>query len=122
MLLHKFLLNTYQIIRGIQQRISKENVLYAYHVLCLINLLFIVELYSLAARICNCNIKSVIFKILSKGDILSISCDIALWWILQEDLADDLSTSEYVMAYHRYVTSHYLSQCWPQIAVDIWRH
>ena len=43
---------------------------------------------SLASRKCGCNLKTIIFKLISRLDILSISWDIALRWIPQ-DPSDD---------------------------------
>ena len=58
------------------------------------------------------HLKIVIFKVMSRVDILSISCEIALRWMLQ-DFPNDKSTLVQVMAWCRQATSHYLSQCWP---------
>ena len=51
----------------------------------------------------------VIFKLMSRIDIMIISSEIALMWIPQ----DDESTFVYVMDWCHQATSHYLSQCWP---------
>ena len=52
---------------------------------------------------CGCNIKLVIFKFMSRIDILSISCDIELSWMPQ-DLTDDQSILVQVMAWCRQAT------------------
>ena len=69
------------------------------------------QINSLASWRCGCNFKSVIFKIKSQKDILSILCEIALIWIPQE-LTDKLTLIE-VMAWCHQATCHYLNQCWP---------
>ena len=61
---------------------------------------------------CRCNLKLVIFKLMSRVDILSISCEIALRWMPQ-DITDDKSTLVQVMGWCLQATSHYLGQCWP---------
>ena len=48
---------------------------------------------------------------MSRVDILSISCKIALRWMPQ-DFTDDKSTLVQVMAWCHQATSHYLDQCW----------
>ena len=68
---------------------------------------------SLASRGCDCNFESVIIKCISMINILCISCKIALWWKAQ-DLTDDKSTLDQVMAWCRQAASHHLSQCWPR--------
>ena len=68
---------------------------------------------SLVPGICGYYIKLVIFKLVSRINILSISCEIVLRWTPQ-DLTDDKSTLLQVMARCRQATSHYLSQCWPR--------
>ena len=68
---------------------------------------------SLAPGRCGCNLKLVIFKLTSRVDILSISCEIALRWMTQ-DFIDDKSTLVQVMAWCRQATSHYLGQCRPR--------
>ena len=60
---------------------------------------------------CVCNLNSVIFKLICGIYILSIPCEIALMWMLQDLTADQL-TSFQVMAWCRQATSDYLSQCW----------
>ena len=55
--------------------------------------------------------KSLIFELISQNDILSNSYERALVWIPQH-LTDDNSTLVHVMAWRRYATSHYMSQCW----------
>ena len=57
--------------------------------------------------------KFVIFKWILMIDGWSISCEIALIWMLL-DFTDDQSTLVKVMAWCRQATSHYLSQCWPR--------
>ena len=42
----------------------------------------------MAAGMYGCNLKLVIFKLISEIDILSISCEIILMWMPQ-DLTDD---------------------------------
>ena len=53
----------------------------------------------------------MLFKLKSRAEFLSISCEIALRWMPQ-DFTDDKSTLVQVMAWCRQATSHYLSQCW----------
>ena len=53
----------------------------------------------------------VIFKLVSRINILSISCDTALKWMPHE-LTNYLLTLVQVMAWCRQATSHYLNQCW----------
>ena len=67
---------------------------------------------SLPSGGCCYNLKLVIFKLISRIDILSIYCEFALKWMPQ-DLIDDKSTLVLqVMVWRRQSTSHYLSQCW----------
>ena len=68
---------------------------------------------SLAPGRCGCYLKLVIFKLVSRINILSISCEIVLRWTPQ-DVTDDKSTLVQVMAWCHQATSHYLSQCWPR--------
>ena len=68
---------------------------------------------SLAPGRCGCYLKLVVFKLVSRINILSISCEIVLRWTPQ-DLTDDKSTLVQVMAWCRQATSHYQSQCWPR--------
>ena len=49
------------------------------------------RLNSLVPGRCGCNLKLVIFKLTSRLDILSISCEIALRW-MPKDFTDDKST------------------------------
>ena len=60
---------------------------------------------SMALRRCGSNPKLLIFKLKSRTNILSISCEIALRWRLQ-DHTDDLSTLFRVMAW--------CCQSWPR--------
>ena len=62
---------------------------------------------------CGCYFKLVIFKLVPRLNILSISCEIVLRWTPQ-DLTDDKSILVQVMAWCRQATSYYLSQCWPR--------
>ena len=55
---------------------------------------------SLAPLRCGCDIKFLIFKLISRKDTLSITCEIALRWMSQ------------IMAWCSQATSHYLSPCW----------
>ena len=67
---------------------------------------------SLVPGRCRCDIKFVIFKLISRIVILSISCEIALRWMSLE-FTNEQSTLVQVMAWCRPATSHYLNQCWP---------
>ena len=69
--------------------------------------------YSLVPGRFGCNLKLIIFKLTSRVDILSISCEIALSWMPQ-DFTDDKSTLVQVMDWYRQATSYYLDQCWPR--------
>ena len=55
----------------------------------------------------------VIFKLISRTDVLSISCVNALRWMPYNTL-DERSTLAQVMAWCRQATSHYLSKHWPR--------
>ena len=68
---------------------------------------------SLAPRTCGCDPEFVIFKLLSRIDIMSISCEIVVR-SMPQDLTDGQSTLGQVMAWCRQATSHYLDQCWPR--------
>ena len=68
---------------------------------------------SLAPGRCCSIFKLVIFKLISRRDLLSISYEIALRWMSQ-DLAEDYSTVVQVMAWCRQAASHYLHKCWPR--------
>ena len=59
------------------------------------------------------SLKLVNFKLISKINILSVFCEIAIRW-MSEHLTDHQSTLVQVMAWCRQATSHYLSQCWPR--------
>ena len=61
----------------------------------------------------GCNLKLIIFKLMSRVGILSISYEIALKRMPQ-DFTDDKSIMVQVMAWCHQATSHYLSQCWPR--------
>ena len=65
---------------------------------------------TLGPRRCSCNLKLVIFKLISRIDILTFSYAIILRWMTQ-DLTDDQSTLIQVMAWC--CQCHCLSQCWP---------
>ena len=67
---------------------------------------------SLVSGRCGCYLKLIIFKLIWRIDISSISCEIALKWMPQ-DLTDGKSTLVLVMAGCRQATSHYPNQCWP---------
>ena len=56
-------------------------------------------------------LKLVIFKLVLRIDILSISSEIALR-LMPQDLTCDMSTLVQVMAWCHRATSHYLNQCW----------
>ena len=57
--------------------------------------------------------KLINFKLLSRINILSFSCEIVIRWMPQ-DLTDDKSALVQVMAWCCQATSHYLGQCWPR--------
>ena len=61
---------------------------------------------------CDCNLKSIIFKSISRICILNIACEIALMW-MPKDSNDDKSTLVQEMDSCREATQHYLNQCWP---------
>ena len=63
------------------------------------------------------NSRKVIFQLILVIDGQSISCKIVLKW-MPMDLTDGKSPLVWVMAWCRQVTSHYLSQIWP----DLCRH
>ena len=77
---------------------------------------------SLAPGRCGCNLKSVIFRLISRIDIQSISSGIALKW-MPWDFTDDGSTLVQVMARCRQATSHYQSQSWlkPMLSYGVTR-
>ena len=64
---------------------------------------------SLAPGRCSWNLKSVIFKVILRIDISSISCEIALM-SMPQDLIDDKSTLVQVLAWC-WAADYYLSQC-----------
>ena len=68
---------------------------------------------SLAPGRSKCNSKNVIFNLVLLIGIFRSSYDNALRWMPQ-DLTDDKSTLDQVMAWCHQATSHYLSQCWPR--------
>ena len=59
------------------------------------------------------NFSYLIFKKILMIASWSISCELALIWMLL-DLTNDRSTLVQVKAWRRQATSHYLSQCWPR--------
>ena len=61
---------------------------------------------------CSWNLKSLIFKLLSRIDIMGISSETSLWW-MPRYLNDDLSALVQVMVWCCQATSHYMNQCWP---------
>ena len=75
------------------------------------NIFSLKALNSLAPERRDCNLESVIFKLIWKIAILSSFCEISLRW-MPPDLTDDKSTLGQVMAWCRQATSHYLNQCW----------
>ena len=72
---------------------------------------------SLAPGRCCCNLRLIIFKFISWTDIWSISFEISLMRMPQ-DLTNYQSTLVQIMPWCCKATSHYLSQCWP----DLYRH
>ena len=62
----------------------------------------------------GCNLKLVIFKLTSRVDILSFSCEIALRWMPQ-DFTDDKSTLGQVMAWQQAII-------WANVDPDVYRH
>ena len=64
----------------------------------------------------RCKLKLVIFKLKSRLNILSISCEITLRWI-QQDLIDDKSALVQVMAWCHQATSHCLNHCRPRFVL-----
>ena len=73
---------------------------------------------SLASGRWGYNLKSIIFKHISRIDVLSISCEIAFRWMPQE-LTDNMSTLVQVIAWCRQATSlttnlASISQYWPR--------
>ena len=73
----------------------------------------LVWINSLAPGKFEWNFRYIIFKWILVIDGWSISCEIALIWMLL-DFTDDQSTLVQVMAWCHQTTSHYLSQCWPR--------
>ena len=69
------------------------------------------SLNSLAPGRCDFAFKLIIFKLISRIDVLSISCEIALRW-MSGNLSDDELTLVEVMGCCRQTASHYLNQCW----------
>ena len=70
-----------------------------------------VIMHSLNPEKWGCNFKWVIFKLISRITILSISCVIALMWMPQH-LPDHKSAIIQVIACSQTVPSHYLNKCW----------
>ena len=70
-------------------------------------------LNSFSSGRCGCNNKLMIFKLMSRIDIWSISCEIALRWMPQ-DLINKKSTLVQVMAWCRQAAIHYPDQWWPR--------
>ena len=71
----------------------------------------IVRINLLAPGRCGCNLKNIIFKLMSWTDILWAA--IGVRWIPQNSI-DDKPTLVQVMAWCHQATSHYLSQCRPR--------
>ena len=69
------------------------------------------EFNSLAPGKFEYSLKLVNFKRISRIDILSIFCEIAIRWMPQR-LTGHQSTLVQVIAWCRQATSYYLSQCW----------
>ena len=67
---------------------------------------------SLAPGRFSCNLKLIIFRLISMIDILNKFCEIAFRWMPQ-NRTNDKSTLAQVMAGCYQAISHYLSQCWP---------
>ena len=63
---------------------------------------------------CGFHLKLAIFKLISRRDIFGISCEIVLRQMPQ-NLTNEKSTLVQVMAWCREATSHYLSQCLPEL-------
>ena len=66
-------------------------------------------------------LKWMIFKLISRTDILVISCEIALRWI-SRDLNDEKSILVQIMAWCHQATSQYLNQHRPSSVIAIWCH
>ena len=62
---------------------------------------------------CGCNLKLVIFKIISMINFLNIFCENALKWMAQNLTYHWLALVQ-VMAWCCQATSHYLNQGWPR--------
>ena len=73
---------------------------------------FISLINSLAPGKPRCHFETAIFNLVLLIGIFTPSKDDALRW-MPRDLTDDKSTLIQIMAWCRYTTSHYLSQCWP---------
>ena len=63
---------------------------------------------------CGFHLKLAIFKLISRRDIFGISCEIELRQMPQ-NLTNEKSTLVQVMAWCHEATSHYLSQCGPEL-------
>ena len=66
------------------------------------------DVYSLAPRRCNSNLKSIIFKLIIQNTSLCTQCEIVVKWMPQEP-TNEKSTFVQVMAWCHQATSHYLS-------------
>ena len=72
------------------------------------------DLISLAPGGFDFSLILINFKLISTINILSIFCEIAITWMPQH-LTDHKATLVQVMAWRHQATSHYLSQCWPNL-------
>ena len=71
------------------------------------------KVISLAPGRCDYDLIVVLFKLITRIDILNIPYKTVLRWMLQY-LIGVLSTLVQVMAWCCQAISHYLSQCWPR--------
>ena len=69
-------------------------------------------IYKMAHERYDCNLDLVIFKLMSRIDILSLFCYKGNYHKTQ-DLTCDHSILFHIMSWYRQATSLYLSQCWP---------
>ena len=67
----------------------------------------------LAPDVCVFNLKSLLFKLISRANILDISFETAPRWMPKE-LIDDQSILVQVKAWCRQAKSHYLNRSWPR--------